>query len=56
MNLEDLRIACLAKIKENADFESQVNEIFEIALEAIEEGNSVENEVELGFTALNNLT
>jgi len=55
MNIETLRDACLAKIDENCELESKVNDIFEMALEAIENGESVENEVELGLSTLKDM-
>ena len=55
MNIETLRSACLAKIDDNCELENKINDIFEMALEAMEDGGSVENEVELGLSALKDI-
>ena len=55
MDLNELKIACFKKIKENPTLRSQVLDIYEMARDEIQDGGSVENEVELAFDSLEEL-
>jgi hypothetical protein len=55
MTLEQLKIFVEQKCKEHPELKEEIKDLYQLALDEIEEGNSLQNEIHLCYESINDL-